>query len=328
MKQTNVIILIERLMKNYKSILLLILLSTFTFAQNQKYIAVTFDDLPFQHSRAYSSEELVGFSRQLINNINMSSIQAVGFVNEDKLYNEEEIDTLKLSILKMWLDAGLELGNHTFSHMNINSVDFEDYKNDIIKGAKITKALAEERNMKYEYFRHPYLRSGETETVMLALKEFLKENNYKTAPVTIDNSEWIFAGAFNKAFKSNDTELMAKLGSDYVEYMIRKIEYYEDQSQKLFGRNIKHVLLVHANLLNAKYFDNLAAAVKNKGYEFISLDEALTDEAYQSENNFVGRYGPSWIHRWALTKGVDKSFFEGEPTTPKYVMEYAGIDYE
>ncbi len=312
----------------YKLCIIILISVVSNNAQTEKFMAVTFDDLPFQQNRDYSAVEQLEFNKRIISHILQYDIPAVGFVNEGKLFDDDKIDSTKLDILKLWLDAGLELGNHTFSHPNINALPFEEYKADLLKGEKITRRLAEERNIKYEYFRHPYLRSGETEEIMLALKKFLKNNNYKEAPVTIDNSEWIFAFGYNKAFKENNIEMMKKLGTDYVDYMIEKIKYYEVQSQQLFNRNIKQVLLVHSNLLNADYFDELAEAIKNEGYEFVSMDEALQDEAYNSENNFVGKYGPSWIHRWALTKGVDKSFFNGEPKVPQYLKDYSGIQYE
>ncbi|WKZ69798.1 MAG: polysaccharide deacetylase family protein [Melioribacteraceae bacterium] len=307
--------------------LVILFLATISLAQ-EKFMAVTFDDLPFQQSGQYSSEKQFEFNKQIIKHILEYNIPAVGFVNEGKLVKENVIDETGVEILKLWLDSGLELGNHTYSHPNINAIPFEEYKADVLKGEEFTRKLAEERNIKYEYFRHPYLRSGETEEIMLSLKKFLKDNNYKEAPVTIDNSEWIFAFGYNKAFKENDIEMMQRLGADYVDYMIEKIKYYEEQSQKLFGRNIKQVLLVHANLLNADYFDELAEAIKNEGYHFVSLDEALQDEAYSSENNFVGKYGPSWIHRWALTLGVDETFFNGNPRVPQYLKDYSDIQYE
>lgn len=297
-------------------------------AQPEKYIAVTFDDLPFQHNSQFTYEEQLEFNKQIITTLKEYNIPAIGFVNEGKLFQKEIVDSVKLEIIKMWLDAGFELGNHTFSHPNINNISFDEYKTDILKGEKITRKLSEEQNIKYEYFRHPYLRTGETEEIMLSLKKFLKENNYIEAPVTIDNSEWIFAFGYNKAFKENNTDMMSKLGNDYIDYMLHKIKYYEDQSENLFGRNIKHILLVHANLLNAEYFDDLAEAIKTVGYKFISLDEALEDEAYKAENNFVGKYGPSWIHRWAITKGVDEEFFLGNPRIPQYLKDYIDIQYE
>lgn len=298
------------------------------FAQQEKYISVTIDDMPYQHQGMFNGEKQFELVKEIIQHLQMFNIPAVGFVNEGKLFSEEKLDSSKLNILKMWLDAGLELGNHTFSHTDINKVSFEDFKEDLLKGEEITRPLAEERGIKYEYFRHPYLHSGEKEEKMLELKNLLNEINYKVAPVTIDNGEWIFAFAYNKAYKNNDVELMHKLGKDYVDYMIKKIKYWEDQSQKLFGRNIKHVLLIHANLLNAEYADELYRAIQENGYKFITLDETLEDEAYQSENNYVGKHGPSWIHRWAITKGVDESFFEGNPRLPQYLKDYTDIQYE
>lgn len=298
------------------------------FAQQEKYISVTIDDMPYQHQGMFNGEKQFELVKEIIQHLQMFNIPAVGFVNEGKLFSEEKLDSSKLNILKMWLDAGLELGNHTFSHTDINKVSFEDFKEDLLKGEEITRPLAEERGIKYEYFRHPYLHSGETEEKMLELKNLLNEINYKVAPVTIDNGEWIFAFAYNLAYKENNVELMNKLGKDYVDYMIKKIKYWEDQSQKLFGRNIKHVLLIHANLLNAEYADELYRAIQEDGYKFITLDETLEDEAYQSENNYVGKHGPSWIHRWAITKGVEESFFEGNPRLPQYLKDYTDIQYE
>lgn len=313
-------------MKKY--LILFFVFTSLLFSQNDKYMSITIDDMPYQHQKMFGGEKQFKLVEQIVNHIEKYSVPAVGFVNEGKLYNEGVLDSSKLNILKMWLDAGRELGNHTFSHMDINKVSFDEFKNDFLKGEIITRKLAEERGIKYEYFRHPYLRSGETEERMLELREFLKENNYKVAPVTIDNSEWIFAVAYNRAYNDKDTEMMRKLGNNYVSYMLDKIKYYEDQSQKLFGRNIKQVLLIHANLLNADYLDELLEAIQDYGYDFISLDETLEDEAYKSENNYVGKYGPSWIHRWALTKGVEDSFFEGNPRVPQYIKDYTDIRYE
>jgi hypothetical protein len=68
--------------------------------------------------------------------------------------------------------------------------------------------------------------------------------------------------------------------------------------------------------------------IRNAGYEFINLDEALKDEAYKSPDTFTGRGGISWMDRWALTQGKTKDFFAGEPRTPEYIMKYAEVDSE
>jgi hypothetical protein len=39
---------------------------------------------------------------------------------------------------------------------------------------------------------------------------------------------------------------MRTIGTDYVAYMEKKLVYFEDQSQKLFGYNIPQIFLMHA----------------------------------------------------------------------------------
>ncbi|MCF8259690.1 MAG: polysaccharide deacetylase family protein [Melioribacteraceae bacterium] len=312
-----------------KLLLLLLLLALYTInGQPKKFMSVTFDDLPLQQAGKFSSEQIYEINSRLISHIAKYEIPAVGFVNEGKIFMVGNRDELKIDVLKMWLDSGLELGNHTYSHADVNRVPFNEYRREILKGEIITRPLAEKRGLKYEYFRHPYLRAGATQELKDSLNNFLSAQNYKIAPVTIDNSEWIFNAAYTKAFFESDSILMSKIGKEYVDYMIKKIGYYEDQSSKFFGREIKHILLVHANLLNSDYFDELASAILDVGYQFTTLDETLTDPVYNSKDGYIGKYGPSWIHRWALAMGFEGKDFSGEPRTPKYIKEYAGIEYE
>jgi hypothetical protein len=103
--------------------------------------------------------------------------------------------------------------------------------------------------------------------------------------------------------------------------MVDKVAYYEQQSRALFGREIPLVLLLHANSINARRFAALADALAERGYRFVPLVEAVADPAYESTDEYTGPAGISWIHRWALTRGVEKGFFAGEPETPGWVEE-------
>ena len=100
------------------------------------------------------------------------------------------------------------------------------------------------------------------------------------------------------------------------------LHYYENQSIALLGYNIKHILLFHANLLNADYIEDLVKIYLNNGYEFINLDVAMSDVAYKSKDEFYKKAGITWLHRWALTQGKRGDFFKGEPEVPAYIEEY------
>ena len=161
-----------------------------------------------------------------------------------------------------------------------------------------------------------------------SINSFLKQNGYTIAPVTIDNSEWIFSAAYDKAAEKDSLELMRKIGSEYLKYMNAKFEYYEGRCKELFGRNISQILLIHANRLNSDYFGKLCEMIRLRRYQFVTLDEALQDKAYETKETFVKNNGISWIDRWALTAGKKGEFFKDEPRTPAYIMKIAGVDSE
>jgi hypothetical protein len=177
------------------------------------------------------------------------------------------------------------------------------------------------------YFRHPFLWTGLSLETKSDLGRFLGEHGYTIAPVTIDNSDWIFARAYDNAFVKNDKKLMKQIGAAYVPYLEAKTAYWERQSVRLFGREIKQTLLLHANFINSDYFDDIARMYKKRGYDFVSLEEALKDEAYKLPDNFVRRNGISWLHRWALDKGKE-NILPDEPKTPDFVLKAAGVDSE
>ncbi|MGI9054442.1 MAG: polysaccharide deacetylase family protein [Pyrinomonadaceae bacterium] len=309
---------------------LLTVILTFTltsFAQKQqRFIAVTIDDLPVvvKNSDLKKRQKI---TRQLLGHIKKAKIPAIGFVNENKLYKDEKLVEAEVDLLRSWLTAELELGNHTFSHLSLHDNPLEKYEAEILKGEIVTKKMLEAKNQKIRFFRHPYLWTGLSLEIKSDLNKFLTQHNYTIAPVTIDNSDWIFARAYDNAIEKKDKKLKNKIGAAYIPYLEAKMNYWERQSVKLFGREIKQILLLHANSINADYLDDVANAMKKRNYKFITLEEALKDEAYKLPDTFTKRNGISWLHRWALEKGKD-FVLPDEPKTPEFVLKAAGVDSE
>lgn len=316
-------------MKVFKFLILsMILFAGFpVFAQKaNRFIAVTIDDLPVVSTRSdlKNRQEITG---KLLAHITKAKVPAIGFVNENKLYVNGKPDEAQINLLREWLKANLELGNHTFSHLGLHNVALEKYEADITKGEILTKKLLQEKGMKMRYFRHPYLWSGTSLEIKNDLGVFLKAHDYTIAPVTIDNSDYIFSSAYDKAFDKGDKKLMKRIGAAYVPYLEAKMDYWERQSVKLFGREIKQTLLLHANFINSDYFDDIAVMLKKRGYQFVTLEEALKDEAYRLPDTFTGRAGISWLHRWALAKGRE-NLLPNEPKTPDFVLKASGFESE
>jgi peptidoglycan/xylan/chitin deacetylase (PgdA/CDA1 family) len=289
---------------------------------NASQMCVTFDDLPAV--RASNPVEAQEITVKLLHTITTEKIPAVGFVNQNKLEIDGRISAEMVSILNMWMDAGLELGNHTYSHMDLHNHSLKDYEEDVIRGEDVVRELLKNRGMQLRYFRHPYLHTGTDLKTKRNLSEFLAQRGYTVAPVTIDNAEWIFALAYDRS----GSDQKPKIVDSYIEYMSQKLAFFENESQKLLGRNIRQILLLHANRLNADHLPMLIEMIRKKGYEFITLNEALQDEAYQLPDTFTGKGGISWLHRWAITRKVSKDFFQGEPAAPPLIMEAAGVKEE
>ena len=283
-------------------------------------IAITIDDLP-----GVSSNNHQEVSNKLLTTLNQFKAPAIGFVNEGRLYRKNKPNQSRIDLLEDWLEAGMELGNHTYSHADYNKLTFEQFASDVMKGEKQTKQLQAKHGQQMRYFRHPYLHVGNSTDKKEQLEKFLAKEGYTNAPVTIDNSEWIFAKAYHISLKANKTEQMKNIGNAYVAYMEEMTVYFEQASKQLFDRPIKHILLIHANSLNGDYLDELLEMYEQRGYQFITLADALTDKAYQSTDTYAGPKGISWLHRWALTQQIDNSFFEEEPVCPEFVETIAGI---
>lgn len=299
----------------------LLFLNQILFAQ-EKEICITLDDLPTVSYDYKEIEFQQNIIKKLIATFDAYEIPAIGFVNESKLYTKGTLDPEKVELLKTWLSAGYELGNHTYAHKDYHKVPFDKFAKDIIDGEKVCKDLVKAYDQEYIYFRHPFLHVGLDKAKHDSLRAFLGDHNYVEAPVSIDNDDYIFAYAYSKAMKSEDMELIQKIGQDYIDYMEQKLIYFEMQSEKLLGRNVKQILLLHANAINADYLDELAERYQKHGYRFVSMSEALLDPAYQREITKYNNWGISWIDRWALSEGKKGEFFSGDPVTPEYVKAF------
>lgn len=298
-------------------------------------IVMTVDDLPWVQLPAVPDAEVIDGHRRLVAAIERAGVPAIGFVNEGKLEHEGRVRPERLAMLRDWLDAGAELGNHGHGHLDLHEVGLEAYQADILRGERQLRPLLERAGREPpRWFRHPYLRAGRSAQDKAGLQRFLAEHGYRIAPVTADNTDWIWATAYLRAGQSPEISrrearrLKAKLRRDYVEHMGRKLDYYERQSNDLLGYALPQIWLIHANLLNADSYGELIAMMRKRGYRFVGLDEAMRDPAYRRADAYLGSVGPSWLHRWAIGEQRPPGFFAGEPRTPAWVMKLAGVESE
>jgi peptidoglycan/xylan/chitin deacetylase (PgdA/CDA1 family) len=279
-------------------------------------IAITFDDLPavaVPAGQTCDLEALKNNIAKLLDVLASHQIPTVGFVNEGRIcksLGSEELGTL----LGVWLDRNQELGNHTYSHVDLDVATIEGYEADIIRGEMLISRLLSERGGTLRYFRYPFLNTGRNEDTKRAIASFLAGRGYTVAPVTMSGNGWMFAAVYADAKERGDSKTMELVAEAYVLYMRQVFNYFEAASSRLFGREINQILLLHANALNADYLGTLIEMLQSRGCKFVTLAEALQDPAYGSPDSYVGSGGYSSILRWAQTMGVSMAPRPAEPS--------------
>lgn len=277
-------------------ILLLTLSAARTVAQTRE-VAITIDDLPL-NGGPFDAARIRKMTDAFLAAIKKHQIPVVGFVNESLLYRNGETDA-RVAILKQWLEGGVELGNHTFSHLGFANAALTDFTDDFVRGDAVTRLLMKPN--KPRYFRHPFLQQGKTAADEKAFEDFASARGYKMAPVTVDVMDWMIVAAYLKARSQNDEALVKRVSEEYVKFAVQRFDYSEQVAQELFSRPIKHIVLMHANELTAENLDALAAMLSSKGYKFISVEEALQDPIYQMPEKYLGT--SDRLGHWAFSKG-------------------------
>lgn len=303
------------LLNRARLVALLLLLCGVATAQNRS-VAITFDDLPGMGGLACRGDAVLDVNNRLLAQLVANEVPSIGFVNEGR-----PCPQLVEDVLNLWMDAGMELGNHTATHPDINDLTAADYLKDIVDGEKITRRLIQERGMgSLRYFRHPFLHTGDSAEKKSAVEAFLRERGYTIAPVTIDNDEWLFARAYARALAGDASpETLRRIETTYVEWLDSVVAHFETWSVEVVGYEIAQVLLLHANEINAATFGDIAALFVRRGYRFITLEEALRDPGYAQPDPYVGEWGISWLHRWARGKGLEVQW---EPDAPEWIADF------
>lgn len=280
--------------------------------------ALTIMSVPSIRVWKASAASLEDVTRKTLKSLTSNNVPAVGFVGEGVLTHGPERQA-RINLLKMWLDAKLELGNQTYQHLSLYKTPLKEYERNALNGERVMRPLMKERGMQLRYFSYPFLNTGPNPEIKAAFERFLKEHNYQITPVTIDSMDWLFGMVHDEAARRGDTETMRRVAEDYVPYMEKMLEFYEQLSVDVVGYEIPQVMMLTASPLLAERLDEMIAMMKKRGYSFVTLEQALQDKAYQLPDTYTGPTGISWLQRWAITKGMG---FRKEPPLPPFMQQF------
>jgi peptidoglycan/xylan/chitin deacetylase (PgdA/CDA1 family) len=233
-------------------------------------VAVTLDDLPGNElpTPAWPKSKVMD---ALIATLRARRVPGpVGFANG--IYATGDDDAARA--LQSWVEAGYELGNHSYSHLSANQLDVDAFLADVRRNEALLPAPSGAERL----FRFPYLERGGTPERRAALRRALQAQGYRIADVSIDFADWAFTGAYARC--ASDAAALAALREAYLEHALAALYWAHESALAVFGRSIPHVLLLHAIVPTAQNLDALLGAYEQAGVELIPVREALQDPAY------------------------------------------------
>jgi peptidoglycan/xylan/chitin deacetylase (PgdA/CDA1 family) len=279
-------------------------------------VAITIDDGPAVNEM----KDLGNFqriARGLLSALEAEKVPATIFINERQINVQGQRDG-RAAVLAMWLDAGYDLANHTYSHPSANKASVREFEDDIVRGDVIMRPLMEGRGRKMVWFRYPFLDSGMTQEVHQSIMDFLEEHHYRVAHVTVDYKDYSFAGAYSRLMRAGDAATAERVKQAYLDQIDPGFEHSEKASQEILGYELPQILLIHCNELNSVTLRDSIARMRKRGYIFVSLDEATKDPAYARADTFVGS-GGSWLERTARAMG--KKISVPSPRMPQWITD-------
>ncbi|KTD82932.1 polysaccharide deacetylase family protein [Legionella waltersii] len=242
-------------------------------------IALTLDDLPFVGSGTSTPGNLKRTQERfdaLVNTLVEKQVPATGFAIAGAIGKHE------WEFLELFKSKGFELGNHTFKHKSLNSMTAEKYIADIEHADEILTPVMTSP----KYFRYPYLAEGNGEKKE-KVHEWLFSHQYIIAPVTVDSKDYEFNAQFYRIAYRQRPARLPQFKKRYLAFIWQQTLRAEKKAEKLNGKPIKHILLLHANLLNSLCLADIIEMYKSKGYKFITLDEALKANAALKLDNSI-----------------------------------------
>jgi len=248
-------------------------------------VALTFDDLPAAGSLP-AGENRAKIAAALAAELKARHLKGTyGFVNAVKLENDPDAQ----HALRIWVDAGMNIGNHTWSHISLTANTAEAFEREIALDEPVLAQYAGARD--WRWFRYPYLWEGDTMEKRRAVRAWLKEHGYRVAQVTLDFEDYAWNDAYARCSAEPDSAAIAWLRQSYLDTAAEYIRLGREEERIAFGREIPNVMLLHATAFTTLMLPDLVDLLRKQGFRFVTLPEVERDPAYALDLDAALPYG-------------------------------------
>lgn len=211
-------------------------------------------------------------------------------------------DTGGPQLISAWDQAGHLICNHTYSHLSYNdpATSYSDFAVDFLKNEKVIAPY----HTRTSLFRYPFLKEGDTAEKRDQFRKLLRERGYRVGHVTIDASDWYVNQRYTDRLTSVRPAPSVDAYRDFlIGHLLDRAAFYRQLAIDVTGRDVRHTLLVHYNVLNALVLPDVLAAFEQAGWQWIDASLAFEDPIFRGEPKIIPA-GESLI--WAMAKESGK----------------------
>ena len=197
-----------------------------------------------------------------------------GFVNAVDLVHDADAQ----QALRTWIGAGMNIGNHTWSHPSLTDVSAAAYEQEIARDEPALRQYAGRRD--WHWFRYPYLEEGNNRQKRDGVRAWLHRHRYRIAEVTLTFQDDDWSDPYGRCLVRHDRAAIAWLEQSYLQNAAEFIQLGREEQEIAFGREIPNVLLLHETAFTARMLPSLVRLLRQQGFRFAALAKVERNPAY------------------------------------------------
>lgn len=262
-------------------------------------IAITFDDLP-AHGPLPPGMERPAVVTSLLKTFKQESLPPIfGFVNGFRVGRFP----YQIEILRAWHAAGEPLGNHTWSHPELDKLSAAQYERNIVRNEALLRKV--DPHGDWHWFRYPFLEEGNTVAKHDDVRRWLAARGYRVAEVSMDFQDYLWNDPYARCAAKHDEAAIQQLHDSYLATADKYISVHRELAKRLYGRDVPYVLLMHVGAFDARMLPELITLFRTRGFQFIPLEKAMADPVYQADPQVANPGGSTFNEMVAAKRHVD-----------------------
>ena len=121
----------------------------------------------------------------------------------------------------------------------------------------------------------------------------------------MDFQDYLWNEPYARCSAKHDEKAIQQLHDTYLATADEYIGVYRELSNRLYGHDVPYVLLMHVGAFDAHMLPELIALFRERGFGFVTLQQAIADPIYQVDPKVPTPGGTTFNEMVAAERHVD-----------------------